>query len=389
MTNKKLGYYTCAGLEFESKIHACLHAVTTGKEVQWYFNDGIFSKHNWKAEPELSLDALYNLRSRQIREKYDYIVLSYSGGADSHNILMSFIRQGLHIDEIVVNNMEKANKQFTDLNVNNKDATNTPAEFRLQTVPRLKEIALQIPRTKITVCDLSDHLFDYMNNAKDASWVLGRKEGLNAANTTRYNYLAITEIRKQFDKNKSMGMIVGVDKPRCFIHDGKFFIRFTDRAANIVPIPNHLNEYTNSTVELYYWSPDSLDILTKQAHIVKRWVEANPGIAHLFDGSAMLADPKIFRIYHEQILKNIVYTTWNENWFQTDKAVKDWTSEFDQWFEDGYSDTRAYGIWLEGVNFVKDKLHTFANHRNGELDGLKLFGKHYEIGSLQIGDSIV
>ena len=380
MINKKLGYYTCAGLEFESKIQACLHAVATGKEVQWHFNNEIFSKHNWSIEPELSLDALYNLRSKQIREKYDYVVLSYSGGADSHNILMSFIRQGLHIDEIVVNNMEKANKQFTDLNVNNTDPTNTPAEFRLQTVPRLKEIAVLIPRTKITVCDLSDHLFDYMNSAKDASWVLGRKEGLNAANTTRYNYLAITEIRKQFDKNKSMVIIVGVDKPRCFIRNGDFYIRFADRAANIVPIPNHLNEYTNSTVELYYWSPDSIDILTKQAHVVRRWLKFKPEMQKLFD-SEVMADPKIFRIYHEQLLKNIVYTTWNENWFQTDKAVKDWTSEFDQWFEDGYSDTRAYGIWLEGVNFVKDKLHTFANQRNGDLDGLRLFGKNYKIGS--------
>lgn len=379
--NKKLGYYTCAGLEFESKIQACLHAVTTGKDVKWHFNDDIFSKHNWGIEPELSLDALYDLRSKQIREKYDYVVLSYSGGADSHNILMSFVRQGLHIDEIVVNNMEQANKQFTELNVNNVDPKNAAAEYHLQTLPRLKEIASKIPRTKITVCDLSNHLFDYMNSAKDASWVLNRKEGLNAANVTRFNYLHFSEVRKQFDKQKSMVLLVGVDKPRCYIRNGEFFIRFTDRAANIIPIPEHLNEYTNSTVELYYWSPDSLDILTKQAHIVKRWLQFNPSMAHLFDSDAMAADPKIFRHYHERLLRTIVYTTWDNNWFQTDKAVKDWTSEFDQWFEDGYSNTKAYGIWLEGINFVKDKLHKFANEKNGDLDGLQIFGKNYRISS--------
>ena len=384
MINKKLGYYTCAGKEFESKIQACLHAVTTGKDVQWHFNDDIFSKHNWSLEPELSLDALYDLRSKQIREKYDYVVLSYSGGADSHNILMSFVRQGLHIDEIVVNNMEQANKQFTELNVNNVDPKNAAAEYHLQTLPRLKEIVSIIPRTKITVCDLSDHLFDYMNSAKDASWVLNRKEGLNAANVTRFNYLHFSEVRKQFDKQKSMVLLVGVDKPRCYIRNGEFFIRFTDRAANIIPIPEHLHEYTNSTVELYYWSPDSLDILTKQAHIVKRWVEANPVTAHLFDSDAMSSDPKIFRFYHERLLRTILYTTWDSNWFQTDKAVKDWTSEFDQWFEDGYSNTNAYGIWLEGINFVKDKLHRFANEKNGDLDGLRIFGKNYRVSSFTL-----
>jgi hypothetical protein len=124
----------------------------------------------------------------------------------------------------------------------------------------------------------------------------------------------------------------------------------------------------------------SIDILTKQAHVVRRWLKFKPEMQKLFDSDVM-ADPKIFRIYHERLLRNIVYTTWDDNWFQTDKAVKDWTSEFDQWFEDGYSDTRAYVIWLEGVNFVKDKLHMFANHRNGDLDGLKLFGKNYKIGS--------
>jgi hypothetical protein len=179
-----------------------------------------------------------------------------------------------------------------------------------------------------------------------------------------------------------MVLLVGVDKPRCYIRNGEFFIRFTDRAANIIPIPEHLNEYTNSTVELYYWSPDSLDILTKQAHIVKRWLQLNPSTAHLFDSDAMAADPKIFRHYHERLLRTILYTTWDTNWFQTDKAVKDWTSEFDQWFEDGYSNTNSYGIWLEGINFVKDKLHAFANDNDGNLDGLRIFGKNYLVGPL-------
>jgi len=49
-----------------------------------------------------SLDFLYALRARQLREKYDYLVLYFSGGADSTNILKTFIDNNIFLDEIVM-----------------------------------------------------------------------------------------------------------------------------------------------------------------------------------------------------------------------------------------------------------------------------------------------
>jgi hypothetical protein len=91
MINKKLGYYNCDGLEFESKIQAFFHSLKTNKPVEWIFNDFEFNLHDWLNEPLESLDQLYDKRARELREKYDYLILSYSGGSDSHQILMSFI----------------------------------------------------------------------------------------------------------------------------------------------------------------------------------------------------------------------------------------------------------------------------------------------------------
>ena len=136
--DEKLGYYHAGGQKFSSKIAAALHSIKTNTKLHWNFNDEIFSKHDWSKEPLSTLDELYDARSRELREKYDYLILSYSGGSDSHNILMSFIRQGLHLDEIIINHMNKANDQFTDLNPTNKNSTNAAAEFHLQTLPRLK-----------------------------------------------------------------------------------------------------------------------------------------------------------------------------------------------------------------------------------------------------------
>ena len=110
MINKKLGYYTVGDVEFDSKIKACIYAQTNNQDVVWHFNNEIFEKYSWHIEPEKSLDELYDLRARQLRESYDYIMLSFSGGSDSNQIAESFMRQGLLIDEIIVNTMEKANQ---------------------------------------------------------------------------------------------------------------------------------------------------------------------------------------------------------------------------------------------------------------------------------------
>jgi hypothetical protein len=381
MINKKLGFYTCGTEIFDSKIKACFRSLETKQELKWNFNDEIFSKYDWTIEPTETLDELYDRRSRQLRNQYDYIVLSYSGGADSHNILMSFVRQGLHIDEIVVNNMEKANLKFTDINHNNISSKNAGAEFYLQTMPRLKEIADKIPKTKINIMDLSDHLFDSMNQYNDASWVMDKREGLNPANVTRFNYLYFADLRKQFDKDKRIAMIVGVEKPRTYVKDNIMYAMFADRAANMITIAEHMKDYPNCIVEYFYWSPDAVRIMIKQSHIIKHWLRLNPHMLPHWDSDTMTVNT--VRLIHERVLRNIIYTTWDQNWWQADKAVKDWRSEFDQWFEDGYSDTNAFGVWKEGIEFIKNKLEIFTNvEPNGEVDGLKTYRKRYKIGKV-------
>lgn len=381
MINKKLGYYKCAGEEFDSKIRACFKSLETKQAITWHFNDEVFSRYDWTVEPKETLDQLYDRRARQLREEYDYLVLSYSGGADSHNILMSFIRQGLHLDEIVVNNMEKANLKFTDINTNNVDSKNASAEFYLQTMPRLKEVAPLIPKTKINIMDLSDYLFESMEKYNDASWVLDKREGLNPANVTRFNYLHFADLRKQFDKDKKIAMILGVEKPRTFVHHGSIYMRFTDRAANMITIAEHLKEYPNSEVEYFYWSPDAVPIMIKQGHVIKRWLRANPQMMQHWSSETMTVET--VRLVHERVLRGVIYSTWDRNWWQADKAVKDWTSEFDQWFEDGYKDTKAFGIWSEGIDYIKNNLTPFTKkHPDGTVDGLDVFKKNYLIGRI-------
>lgn len=381
MINKTLGYYSVEGKVFDSKIQACIYANSNDKEVTWHFNNEVFDRYDWSVEPSETLDQLYDRRTREIREKYDYVILSYSGGADSHNILESFTRQNLLIDEIVVNTMETANEKFTIKDPRIKNAENAAAEHYLQTIPRLKEFEKKSPKTKITILDLTNYLMNSWLEVGDASWVLDKREGLNPLNVTRFNYLHFDDIRKNFDKGKKIVLLLGVEKPRTFIYtNNKFYIRFIDRASNIITIENHVKDYTNSVVEYFYWSPDSVDILCKQAHTIKKWLEINPQYRNLWHIDNFNAET--FRLVHERVLRNVIYTTWNSDWYQADKATKDWYSEFDSWFIKGFEGTKHHNIWKEGIKFVETQAGKFVNNKSGYSDGLKSYGYHYLIGNM-------
>jgi len=380
MIDKNLGFYLCDGKEFGSKIQACLHSVNVGKPVKWIFLNSFFDLVDWTKEPQETLDQLYDRRAREIREKYDYVILSYSGGADSHNILMSFIRQQLLIDEIIVNTMTKGNSRFTVVDTRIKDPAHAASEHNLQTIPRLKEVENLIPKTKITILDLSDHLFSSLTSAGDASWVLDKREGLNPLGATRFNYIHFNDVRKNFDRNHKIALVLGIEKPRTYIgSDGNFYIRFTDRATNLVTVAEYYQEYTNSKVEYFYWSKDSTQILAKQGHVIKKWLMAFPQYQTLWQGATLT--PERFRIVHERLLRSLLYTTWNDSWYQSDKATKDWYSEFDDWFIKGHEGNTAHHVWLEGLSYVQNNLSPYIKlDAAGKADGLISYSHDYCLG---------
>jgi hypothetical protein len=82
----------------------------------------------------------------------------------------------------------------------------------------------------------------------------------------------------------------------------------------------------------------------------------------------------------------MLYTTWDDNWFQSNKATKDWYSEFDTWFIEGYKGTDANAIWWEGINYVKNSLPKFMLNYNADKqeDGLLVLGHSYCVGRINV-----
>lgn len=375
--NKKVGYYIVGNQEFFSKIQATLYASQNNLDVTWRFNNDIFDKFNWQVEPEESLDQLYDARARELREKYDYLMVSYSGGSDSHNLMQSFIRQGLHVDELLVVTTDKMNQRHTQYDVSNTKAENLSAEHILNTIPRLNEIKKQCPNIKVTIHDMTDNLIEMLSQSEDGDWVLSKREIINPIGMSRFNYKYISDVRKKFDSSKKIAVIFGIEKPRTIIkpETNEFLLYFNDRAVNY-PASDSLAEYvSNIEIEYFYWSPSCVKMLCKQGHVIKKWLEVNPQYQSMWvSGSA-----QDVLSTQEEVLKNIIYTTWNNNWYQVGKAIKDWDSELANGFFKEFKGTDILKKWDEGTKFLQQHTGKFLKK---DMRSFKQHSIFYKIGTI-------
>jgi hypothetical protein len=377
--DKKLGYYSCNGIEFATKLDALLYAQKKNLPIQWHFNDETFNSYDWSVEPELSLDTLYDMRAKQLREKYDYIILSFSGGSDSNNMVQSFLRQGLLIDEIITSWSLDVTEKYLDLSGKETSPWNNNAEFELHTRSRLEYIKNKSPQTKITLIDSSKMLLDGLLNSGDAGWIQNKNDVFNVTGAYQWNPIYFNDIRKRFDKQQKVAYIMGVDKPKLMVINGGLYLYFIDKVANIVSPQEHLKEYNNTEIEYFYWSPENCDLICKQAHIVFKILQCNPHYLKLWKNK----DRDSIRRGQEQLLRNMIYTTWNSDWFQVKKPLDDWDSELDKWFTQGMAGSKEHFIWREGLKFIVPKISNFLERNSdNSIRGTKpYFSKFHHIGN--------
>ncbi len=130
--NKSKLKYNSNGKIFLSDVEALEYS----KNVELQLDYRFFTESNWKAEPPNPIFYYFDRHAKIISEKYDHIILTYSGGTDSHTILESFIRCGIRnldirvvdnsgllksglrrdMDKIFYNSLEKYKTIFKDLN---------------------------------------------------------------------------------------------------------------------------------------------------------------------------------------------------------------------------------------------------------------------------------
>jgi hypothetical protein len=345
----KMGYYSVGTLLFNSKIDACVAATQQNNHPVWHFGDHVWHKQNWQHEPEVDLLELYKMRARQIRERYDYVTVFYSGGSDSQTIVEAFIKAGCHIDEIYTVWSRKANKKLV-LDPNITDPRNIEAEFDLTARDGLNWIMDVSPNTKITYIDVSDAVFNRFDQVDGFEWINDTLEHLNPQMITRWSATREYTQLQQLDRGRRTTAVFGIDKPRVCIKDGKYYAYFLDSIVNSFHGPFNNSDYTNLSTEFFFWTMDFPEIIIKQAHLIRRWFEANPALKSIIEWPSTGWNR---RQAYETITRSIVYPEWDQRKFQCAKTTSSVFVEWDDWFFTSQIGTRAYDNWQKGLKYVE------------------------------------
>lgn len=309
----KRGYYLVGWKKFYNKTEAVTYATKNSFEVRWVFNDSVYSTIDWTIPIEVPLPQLYRMRAQQLRDKYDYIVLHFSGGQDSMNVLHSFLDNNIRLDHIVIQVPEPERKRTKE---NNTDWSNYWAEIDYQTIPYLKSLGNRIDGIKITLQDMSTSTTELF--AKD-NWTekllpnASSNLGVIARAMAQYKTNEILEVA---EKGKISCQLLGIDKPLVYFDGIDYYSFFLDQSAyHMHPMDNTMSDlFINSATEFFYWTPDLPEIVVKQAQEIKKACMANDLYKSVFTKTHE-HEVGIFR----SLMQHIIYDPKYAPKFQTNK----------------------------------------------------------------------
>jgi len=334
LLNNKYGCYICGGITFLSKFKALEYAnqINSGV-VRFYYHDHIWDSFDKRLLGKIPLTTLYKERAQQLRDKYDHLVLHYSGGADSNNILHTFLVNNIKLDEVSVRWAKPLRDgKFYTANKNDLSATNAVSEWDFAIKPTLDKLKSTHPEIKITIVDFTDKINDKLiktDNIENRIIELNMYRGAFASLVQRLSPKTEQESTSTI-KNKSIGHIFGIDKPIVNIDSNGYNMCFQDAMLENVLMPETVLQ---ESVELFYWSPDFPLLPMEQAYQMALTFK-NDAVAKdaLFEDWADRDDITIRKKIHneQQVQKYVLYKdSWN---FSTFQAGKPNASRSDWWF---------------------------------------------------------
>jgi hypothetical protein len=309
------GYWKVNSKKFYSKFDALKYATDTKQRVEYSFFDDQFNSVNKSLLGRQNLNDLYRQRAQQLRDEYDYLILYFSGGADSYNVLRSFIDNNIPLDEICVKwPMMAINKEFYNANTKDTSAYNYLSEWDYAIKPVLDSLKQTHPEIKIEIVDWTENY-----NPAVYSEELVKKIG--AWNDVEMPMLVTYSPSELlfYDKGKTVAAIYGVDKPIIGHHENKWFINFPDTATGMGIAQDH----SLNNVEYFYWSPKMPEIAFEQAFVVCNYLESHPSLLKYFwtkeknNSTPSLLD--LIQIQND-IIKDLIYNNWS-GVFQANKPI--------------------------------------------------------------------
>jgi len=362
--NANKGVYRCNNKLYFSKLEAILEANRSNQHVHWDFYDDIFGAHDWTKPSHLSINELYKQRAEQLRDNYDYLVLFYSGGVDSGYILKTFIENNIKLDEIYIfGAYEAEKKKFKKLGLDT-----TPGYYTREIEYIAKPIIQQILKSRKIKVNVYDWEKDMLDATKDLDWFwqTGSRFGPDALVRNNF-HKRFHEHNDMIHKGKKVGFIYGVDKPRFCRDDHNIYLFFLDVVLTTgTTNKNDILGETWENDEYFYWNPNALDILTKQAHLVTNYLKQTNNI-QLIDHIDNIASWHISDF--NLVVNPIIYPNWNHNIWQIKKTTNLVYHEVSQWFLD--SNTPEFTRWESSLWELERQIGKKWFNKNTVINGLE------------------
>lgn len=355
---EKFGYYQVGDRDFVSKLQAIEYNAQNQFGLKWCFNDKIFQSWDWKQEPIQSLQELYCQRATRIRDNYDYIVVWYSGGADSHNVLCSFVNHGIHVDEVAVMHYGEADK----------DNSYWTGEVELTALPDIKKLQQMLPNTHFRYIDISRMLGKLYQGNDRFDWIYHINCSLSPNN---YLHSFIRDLDPHYQQiiasGKKMGFVWGIDKPRMPWRGERFGIYIQDCVDSGVTARTVMLDRAWEHDELFYWSADATQLLIKQGHCIMNFLKTvqppHPWLVpqaqmyrNKFRDLGSVVKNGVRYYLTKEAQSAIIYPWWPFDRFQMPKAIGGTVmSPRDSWFFQGghqESTARALQGFLNGLDKI-------------------------------------
>jgi hypothetical protein len=215
-------FYNVKGQQFTNKVEALRYASSLPNcklwDVKFHYHHNVWA--NYKQPLGLiSLQELYRQRAQQIRDNYDYLVLYFSGGADSTNILYTFLKNNIPLEEVVVKWPKKmiGSSLYTP-NTIDQTAKNFVSEWDLVIEKELNYLRSNYPKIKITILD---YVEDIPKNYYNEDTFLKQNHMHSAVNLLRMQ--TFTDMEHD-PRGKRVCAITGLDKPMLAEMNGKAYM---------------------------------------------------------------------------------------------------------------------------------------------------------------------
>jgi hypothetical protein len=320
---EKYGYWDVNGAKHFNKFNALIDASKSQSPVHFKYNNDVWENFNTKLLGTIPLNLLYKERAQQLRDKYQYLILNYSGGADSNNILRTFIDNNIKLDEVCVKWPKPLiDGKFYTPNSMDRRCINTWSEWNYSIQPTLEWLKLNKPEIRIEIKDFIgnpdtinfDKIFDKVNHFRNA--------GMLSTACISDNDKILT------NKGISTCQIYGVDKPLLSYKKdiNSIGMFFTDAALDMI-----CSGENPENTECFYWTPDLPILPFEMAYQMSLHFELNPqDRKYLFKADSSISKSDCAQFQHNLCIK-YCYDTWDYR-FQTGKRSIPDASDKYSWF---------------------------------------------------------